>query len=102
MGNELKHLLFAIIVTAALPALALANEPLGAGNTQWKNDGTKTMAALVSEGYEIKAAAGFRQLDVIFLQKKSSVYRCSNEVLVVGGDAYGTCSALVAPYTGPR
>jgi len=66
---------------AAIAFFALALTPAfaqdgGFGGSSSETSGSRSMGALVADGYEIKAASPTGNKFVVFLQKEGSAYAC--------------------------
>ena len=70
----MKTLLSAFVLTLAFSAAAAAQTSLGGGDIS--SGSGNTVASLVAEGYEIKAAVPNGAKYVVFMQKEKKAYAC--------------------------
>lgn len=74
----LRLLALLVLGLAASPAVAQTANPSNSlgGPSGAVSSGSRSMGALVAEGYEIKASSPTGNRFVVFLQKEGSAYAC--------------------------
>lgn len=70
----MKTLLSALVLASAFSAAAAAQTSLGGGAIS--SSSGNTVASLIAEGYEIKAAVPNGAKYVVFMQKEKKAYAC--------------------------